>query len=36
MKRVMTGDRGQRRHEGEIYQVAQYDRQQSLEKIDEH
>ena len=36
MKRVMAGDGGQGGHQGKIHQVAQNDRQQSLEKIDEH
>jgi hypothetical protein len=36
VKRVVTGNRRERRNEGEVGQVAQYDRQQSLEKIDEH
>ena len=36
MKWVMAGDRGQGRHQGKVDQVAQNDRQQSLEKIDEH
>ena len=33
MKRVMAGDRGQRRHQGEVDQVAQNDRQQAWRKL---